>query len=222
VQPCVGRGSGVRPPLFSESDLRALEATERPSRLVVIGDVPTPTEQAYLEMGQSLGLPRRYLLGRRDPWYRAEIRAPAPIWAGVFGRSGLRFVLNQSAALTLNTFHGIYPYDKRPIVATALAAVLNSRIVTNAARPLSRVYGGGLLKFEPRDLLEIPVPDLRALDETWLNRLAELLGEVDRAARAGGNGEAALAVLDSAVLAAGAAAVRSAENVATFPPERGR
>lgn len=43
---------------------------------------------------------------------------------------------------------------------------------------------GGLLKFEPRDLLEIRVPDLRALSDSRLTRLAAATRRVDGAIRA--------------------------------------
>jgi len=222
LQPCVGRGSGVRPPVFSRADLRALEASARPSRLVALTEPLSSAERAYLADGEARGLPRRYLLGRRAPWFRAEVRAPAPIWAGVFGRAGLRFVLNQSGAQTLNTFHVIYPRDGRSEFAAALAAALNSRIVAEAARALSRVYGGGLLKFEPRDLLGIPVPDLRALDAEWLGRLGGHLDDLDRVVRSGADETTARAALDAAVLAAGDAAVKSADSAAYHLPARGR
>ena len=56
--------------------------------------------------------------------------------------------------------------------AAALAACLNSAEVQSSALQQSRVYGGGLRKVEPRDLLAIQVPDLRLASSETIKRLA--------------------------------------------------
>lgn len=62
----------------------------------------------YLAYGEAQGLPQRYLLSRRRPWYRQEQRPPAPILCsymarGAGGESGLRFFRNH--------------YNSRPVSA---------------------------------------------------------------------------------------------------------
>ena len=49
----------------------------------------------------------------------------------------------------------------------------------------SRGFGGGLKKFEPRDLLDIPLPDLRCATTEQLGALAESLRDLDQRRRNG-------------------------------------
>lgn len=77
--------------------------------------------------------------------------------------------------LNLTTFHGFYLNEGYENYAMPLVACLNSSRAQELAMANIRVYGGGLLKFEPRDLLHLLVPDLRLLDDELLTRLSELV-----------------------------------------------
>ena len=112
-----------------------------------------------------------------------ERQKPAPIWAAVFGREGMRFIVNEANILTLTTFHCVYPDVEEPTYVKALAACLNSKGLQDRARSKVRVYGAGLLKYEPKDLLEIEVPDLRQVSTVTLQRLADMFDELDRSTR---------------------------------------
>jgi adenine-specific DNA-methyltransferase len=161
--PCIGRAADVAGPIFAKEDFDALVKADRRTYLVSFGDDLSDADRAYIVKGEQKGLPDRFLLAGRNPWYKTEQRPPADIWAAVFGRKGLRFVWNKAAVLNLTTFHCIYVNEqfRNPEFIRALLDCLNSPLIQDLARGNRRVYGGGLLKFEPRDLLDIPVPDLR-------------------------------------------------------------
>lgn len=170
--PCVGRAGDVSGVEFTLDDVRSLEHDNRRVFLICFGAQLTDAERAYIARGESEGVHQRYLLAVRKPWYSMEGQQPAPIWAAVFGRRGLRFVQNRARALTLTTFHCVYPLETSDEFVSALTLCLNLPSVQEAARAHTRVYGGGLLKFEPKDLLEICVPDLRRVSSETLARLA--------------------------------------------------
>lgn len=175
VIPCIGKASDVKGILFSDSDFAKLVREDRKTSLITLHGELNKAEKNYVAYGQSIGLHERYLLSKRSPWYSMESRLPAPIWAAVFGREGLRFIYNEAGISNLTTFHGIYPHRQDKPFLRALTVVLNSRIVQERARAHIRVYGGGLLKFEPRDLLQIQIPDLRSVSDATLKRLAACL-----------------------------------------------
>ncbi len=195
--PCIGRAADVAYTTFTDADLTSLHQRDRPTLLLsigktVIGKTLGPAEQAYIATAEASGLHRRYLLAARSPWFAMETRTPAPIWAAVFGRTGLRFIHNRTRALSLTTFHAIYPHNIAEDFAAALTLCLNAPGIQSAARAQSRVYGGGLLKFEPRDLLDIAVPDLAAVSQTTLAALAAEHARITASHRAGAKNTAAL------------------------------
>jgi adenine-specific DNA-methyltransferase len=207
--PCVGRAADVGGFEFTAADLEVLVHQDRRAYLVTFGAALTAPERAYIARGEAEGIQERYLLAVRKPWYSMEGQEPAPIWAAVFGRRGLRFVHNRANALTLTTFHCVYPFDGSAEFAAALTLCLNLPSVQAAARAHTRVYGGGLLKFEPKDLLEIKVPDLRRVGADTLHRLDAEQSRVAAELRAGGEDGIDWVPAELAVRAAAAEAAAS-------------
>jgi hypothetical protein len=131
-----------------------------------------PTLWSYLEEGKAKGLHERYLCRHRARWYAQENRPPAPIVCTYLGRgdakSGrpFRFILNHSQATVANVYLAMYP---TPTLSKALSSdaglirrvwqVLN-RITPDQLLGEGRVYGGGLHKLEPKELANVPVPEL--------------------------------------------------------------
>ncbi len=183
VLECVGRAADAPSFIFRKSDLESLMDKGRRTYLLNFQGTLTADEKNYITRGETDGLPKRYLLAARNPWYAMERRNPSTIWAVVFGRKGLRFILNTAAVHNLTAFHCIYPISEDPLFVKACVGSLNSRKVQHLAKRHRRVYGGGLSKFEPRDLLDIQVPDLRVVSRATLQDLANALDRLDMAAR---------------------------------------
>jgi SAM-dependent methyltransferase len=109
----------------------------------------------FLRYATAAGAADSYVARHRTPWWRVRLGAPPPILASYMGRRAPVFVRNHAGASYLNIAHGLYP--REPLargVLDALAAFL-SRSVTPGQ---GRVYAGGLVKFEPREMERLPVP----------------------------------------------------------------
>jgi adenine-specific DNA-methyltransferase len=141
-----------------------------------------PRLWAYLASGRNAGLIDRYLCKGRQPWYRQEVRRPAPLLCTYMGRQGgagpFRFILNKSQATAANVYLLMYPRgtmlelvkkcpDRTTDVHAALKEVSPRDIVGEG-----RTYGGGLHKIEPRELgrlsaraLTDAMPELRQIRE---------------------------------------------------------
>jgi adenine-specific DNA-methyltransferase len=155
--PCVTKSSHVPGTSFDDSDLARL--IEDDKRVLLVDTTSDhPAVRAYLDWGEAEGIDKRYLPAHRNPWYALDKREPAPIWVTVFGRKGFRFIRNRTSALNLTTFHCIYP-DRLPsgLSVDDLAACLAGPDLRRAIEEQMRVYGGGLGKLEPRDVLRIRV-----------------------------------------------------------------
>jgi len=131
-----------------------------------------PTLYRYLKQGKQTNINKRYLCQHRALWYAQENRPPAPIICTYLGRSDaksgkpFRFILNNSRATVANVYLAMYP---TPLLLRAFAQdksllprvwQLLNQITPSRLLGEGRVYGGGLHKLEPRELANVPVPEI--------------------------------------------------------------
>ncbi len=110
---------------------------------------------SFLRQATAAGAADSYVARHRTPWWRVRLRVPPPILASYMGRRPPVFVRNEAAASYLNIAHGLYPREPLPPgVLHALAAFLSGSVTPGQGR----VYAGGLVKFEPREMERLPVP----------------------------------------------------------------
>ena len=141
-------------------------------------DEPTPNLRKYIEYGERLGVNQRYLTRHRTPWYSMETREPAKILATVFHRKRMRFILNSANVRNLTAFHCIYPKFDDIVMIKALLAYLNSNLCKRIQVIKRREYGGGLHKFEPKDLENLPTLDVTRVSKNDLQSLASVFDEL--------------------------------------------
>jgi hypothetical protein len=109
----------------------------------------------FLRHATAAGAADSYVARHRTPWWRVRLGVPPPILASYMGRRPPVFVRNQAGASYLNIAHGLYPREPLdPGVLDALAAFLSRSVSPEQGR----VYAGGLVKFEPREMERLLVP----------------------------------------------------------------
>lgn len=147
--------------LFSTSDDESTIASKYPSVL------------EYIRKGEQQKVHETYICSRHTPWYNCEKRSSAPfvipyMGRGEKGRKLFRFILNQSDAIATNGYLLMYPKPeyaylfRNPAFAVSVWKCLNT-ISTKDFEENGRVYGGGLHKLEPRELLSIPIEGMEQL-----------------------------------------------------------
>lgn len=132
-----------------------------------------PSVYKYIVEGERNGVPNGANCSKRSPWYSCEVRKPSPILITYMGRSAsserlFRFILNNSDAIATNSYLLLYPKPQyahkfrdeniRRQVWKTLNAIPKERLMS-----CGRVYGGGLYKLEPRELLNAPVDNLASI-----------------------------------------------------------
>ncbi len=135
----------------------------------------------YFQEGVKKGVADRYLCQHRSPWYSQENRPAAPFVCTYLGRSNtksgkpFRFILNRSRATITNVYLALYP--KEPLAKTVETCPKTGRHVWEILNKIcpqtmlaeGRVYGGGLHKLEPKELANVPVPELAEIfGRRWL------------------------------------------------------
>jgi hypothetical protein len=131
-----------------------------------------PALLEYLQTGIASGLQEKYLISKRNTWYKQEKRAPAPFLCTYMGRSletkPFRFIWNKSEAIVANTYLMLYPTGKLkialakdPSLYKIVFEFLNGIKLEDLVNE-GRVYGGGLHKLEPAELGRV---DAASIDE---------------------------------------------------------
>jgi adenine-specific DNA-methyltransferase len=103
----------------------------------------------FLAWARRAGGEQPYVARHRSPWWAVRLLPPAPILVTYMARRPPVFVLNRVAAHHLNIAHGIYP--REPMSAARLEA-LAAALRAAAGGAVGRVYAGGLVKLEPREI----------------------------------------------------------------------
>jgi hypothetical protein len=135
-----------------------------------------PQVWEYLQTGKD-SVANRYLCKSRKCWYYQE-RRDAPLFLCPYMGRGqkrtkqpFRFILNHSNATVTNCYLALYPkgalkvfLQKHPEMLKAVWEHLNG-IDPQHFVDEGRVYGGGLRKVEPAELMSVPAPELASLIE---------------------------------------------------------
>jgi adenine-specific DNA-methyltransferase len=127
-----------------------------------LAELPAAEQAAvarFLRAAVAAGAADGYVARHRTPWWRVRLAEPPPILASYMARRPPVFVRNLAGARFVNIAHGLYPREPLPPeLLDALASYLRQSVTTDQGR----VYAGGLVKFEPREMerLPVPVPDL--------------------------------------------------------------
>ena len=116
----------------------------------------------FLTWAKGLGAHETYTARHRRAWWSVGLLEPAPVLCTYMARQAPAFVRNRIKARHLNIAHGLYPVE--PLSEDAFAdilAYLRRHIGTSGGR----VYAGGLVKFEPKELERTLVPRIEHLHD---------------------------------------------------------
>lgn len=125
----------------------------------------------YLESGKE-SVATGYLCKMRKCWYFQERRETPLLVCTYMGRSStaranaFRFILNNSQATVTNSYLALYPREQlserlasTPSLKRTIWEMLN-RLPSENLYNEGRIYGGGLQKIEPKELLNVALPFL--------------------------------------------------------------
>ena len=172
--PCLTKANQASSYFFTQEDFEKLRMGGKNIYLLNITDVISPAIRRYIQLGEKLGVHKKYLTSHRTPWYAIENRPPAPILVTVFNRNGLRFVRNEANVRNLTCFHCFY----LDMFAMEKIDILMAYLITDVAREIfndnRREYGDGLKKFEPNDLNNAKVIDLQAVPQDTSQEISKI------------------------------------------------
>ena len=125
---------------------------------------PSVTARRYVDYGQQTDVNGAYKCRTRTPWWRVPLVEVPDLFLTYMNHDRPRLVANEANAHIINSLYGIRLRRNRRSIGRQLfpVACLNS-LTLLGAELVGRSYGGGLLKLEPREAENLPVPSLQTI-----------------------------------------------------------
>jgi adenine-specific DNA-methyltransferase len=153
----------------------------------------------YLAYGESLGVDAAYKCSIRKPWWRPPTVSVPDLFFTYMSHRFPRLVSNEARVTFLNSMHGVtLRPDVHAVVRDALPLLALNSVTMLGGELFGRSYGGGILKMEPREAAELPVPMASVVSAAW-KELAPQRAQLDELLR-GGNWEEVVRSVDDTLL----------------------
>lgn len=162
-------GDGSIPDL---KELYLLNITCNEDELV---SLPQKLQNYLTKIREEIG--NNYLVSKRKPWYRQENRSICPFLLTYMGRNAnepFRLFLNLTNATASNGYLMLYPKFDWELIEKENPGFLKRlhqellNISSSSFTESGRVYGGGLFKMEPKELMNTPIDGILSYETLTL------------------------------------------------------
>ena len=138
-----------------EAVARLKRVANLPRDLATLAPSERRAADLFIRLAQKAGADLGYVARQRNPWHWLDLRTPPAALVSYMGRRPPVFRANPQSVSYLNIAHGLYPREPLPSgLLPRLLAHINQSVDMNSGR----VYGGGLVKFEPSDVARLRLP----------------------------------------------------------------
>lgn len=123
------------------------------------GATPSAAAEHYIRAGEETGVDSAYKCRVRSPWWRVPEVKAADLLLTYMNSDTARLCTNRAGVHHINSVHGVFlrPELRRLGMDLLPLASLNS-LTLLGAETVGRAYGGGILKMEPREADQWPMP----------------------------------------------------------------
>ncbi len=126
---------------------------------------PSPAASAYIEQGEASGINLAFKCRVRSPWWKVPRVAIPDGFLTYMNHDTPRLVTNRMGVRCLNSIHGVtFAAERRQIAMDLMPLAMLNTITLLGAELVGRSYGGGMLKLEPKEADQLPVPSLNLVE----------------------------------------------------------
>lgn len=144
----------------------------------------TKSSQRYIDHGEASGVHTAYKCSVREPWWIVPMVDTAQLFLTYMDAERPRLVHNTARVDHLNSLYGIRLHRRLARYAKCLPIASLNSLTTLGAELIGRSYGGGMLKMEPREADQLPMPPME-LVRARLDRLMSIEPQVSTLAAQG-------------------------------------
>jgi adenine-specific DNA-methyltransferase len=144
---------------LGKKEMDRLEEQGRSTLLFRPRGAPSAAALEYILTGERMGVAEAYKCRVRSPWWKVPLVRPADLLLTYMNSETVQVATNTAGALHLNSVHGIYLRPElQSLGRRSLPIAMLNSLTMLGAETVGRSYGGGILKVEPREADELPVP----------------------------------------------------------------
>jgi adenine-specific DNA methylase len=175
ARPMFGRSEHVPGVVYDQSVHDENQRAGMPTNFIWFGKREkidlAPATRAYVEMGESENLHKRFKCRIRHPWYNVPSVYTTPIAMLKRSHEFPRLVLNSLGALTTDTAYRVI--TRRDLVPAHLVCAFVTSLTALTAELEGRHYGGGVLELVPSEIerLLIALPSVPKVSLSELDGL---------------------------------------------------
>lgn len=175
---------------FTDATWREMVSRGARGYLFYPPDELTAAERRYIDDGESRGVHRAYKCRVRSPWWRVPLTRLPDLFFTYMNHDTARLTTNRAGVRHLNSIHGVTLNGGRKRIGQDMLPIASLNSVTLlGAELVGRSYGGGILKLEPKEADQLPLPSL-AVVEAAASDLRALRPQLGTALRNGRLSEA--------------------------------
>lgn len=144
---------------LTRTDLEELAEGGQAMWLFRPAGTPSPAAAAYIAEGKKRAVHSAYKCRVRTPWWRVPYLKPADLLLTYMNADSARLCGNPAGVHHLNSVHGVYLKEQSRKIGRDLLPLASLNSVTLlGAELVGRSYGGGVLKIEPKEADQWPMP----------------------------------------------------------------
>jgi len=157
LRPAVRRGKSLASLRFTDDDWASGLETDDTCYLL---NVPSGHSlgrglRAYIEYGESTGVPSAYKCRTRKPWYTVpHVYQPDAFLSYMSGNTP-KLVANDTSAVAPNSLHVVRIHPQSSVTSGVLAALWQTSLTRLSCEIEGHSLGGGMLKLEPTEAEKI-------------------------------------------------------------------